>query len=119
MNSLQASLEFEQGAKAEVLRAKKNLEGEINELEIAVDHANKANKEAQKSIKRYQTKLSEHQCAYEEESKARQEFAGKASLSERHGHALASEVEEVPSLSESAEHGGKMNLSFLKQGMPS
>ena len=33
---------------------KKKLEGDINELEIALDHANKANSEAQKSIKRYQ-----------------------------------------------------------------
>merc|ERR1712038_23575 len=54
MDSMQASLETEQGAKAEALRIKKKLEGEINELEIALDHANKANSEALKSIKRYQ-----------------------------------------------------------------
>merc|ERR1711902_138820 len=51
MDSMQASLETEQGAKAEALRIKKKLEGEINELEIALDHANKANNEALKSIK--------------------------------------------------------------------
>ena len=56
MESMQASLEAEQRAKAESLRIKKKLEGEINELEIALDHANKANSEAQKSIKRYQVK---------------------------------------------------------------
>merc|ERR1712203_337843 len=49
--SMQASLETEQRAKAETLRLKKKLEGQINELEIALDHANKANNEAQKSIK--------------------------------------------------------------------
>merc|ERR1719510_705229 len=54
MDSMQASLESEQGAKAEALRIKKKLEGEINELEIALDHANKANNEALKSTKRYQ-----------------------------------------------------------------
>ena len=54
MDSLQASLEAENRAKGEALRIKKKLEGEINELEIALDHANKANSEAQKSIKRYQ-----------------------------------------------------------------
>ena len=54
MDSLQASLETEQRAKDEALRIKKKLEGEINELEIALDHANKANNEAHKSIKRYQ-----------------------------------------------------------------
>ena len=60
MESMQASLEAEQRAKAEALRIKKKLEGEINELEIALDHANKANNEAQKSIKRYQVKISWH-----------------------------------------------------------
>merc|ERR1712026_429087 len=54
LDSMQASLEAESRAKAEALRIKKKLEGEINELEIALDHANKANNEAQKSIKRYQ-----------------------------------------------------------------
>lgn len=54
MESLQASLETEQRCKAEGLRIKKKLEGDINELEIALDHANKANNEAQKAIKRYQ-----------------------------------------------------------------
>merc|ERR550532_2756035 len=45
MDSMQASLESEQRAKAEALRIKKKLEGDINELEIALDHANKANSE--------------------------------------------------------------------------
>merc|ERR1712121_502261 len=43
MDSVQASLESEQKSKAEALRIKKKIEGEINELEIALDHANKAN----------------------------------------------------------------------------
>merc|ERR1712121_216007 len=42
MDSMQASLESEQRAKAEALSMKKKLEGDINELEIALDHANKA-----------------------------------------------------------------------------
>ena len=46
-------METEQKAKAEALRVKKKLEGDINEFEIALDHANKANNEALKSIKRY------------------------------------------------------------------
>merc|ERR1711926_17442 len=83
MESLGASLEAEQRAKAEALRIKKKLEGDINELEIALDHANKANNEAQKSIKRYQAQLREAECAYEEASRARQEMNEKASLHER------------------------------------
>ena len=56
---MQASLESEQRAKAEGLRIKKKLEGEINELEIGLDHANKANSEGLKAIKRYQNQLRE------------------------------------------------------------
>merc|ERR1739844_151145 len=54
MESMSASLEAEQKAKGEALRVKKALEGEINELEIGLDHANKANSEGLKSVKRYQ-----------------------------------------------------------------
>ena len=38
---------------SELLRIKKKLEQDINELEIALDHANKANDDAQKNIKRF------------------------------------------------------------------
>ena len=54
---MQASLEAEGRAKAEALRIKKKLESDINELEVALDHANKANSEANKAIKRYQGQL--------------------------------------------------------------
>ena len=50
MDSMQASLEAERHAKAEAVRMKKKIEGDINELEIALDHANKANSEAQKVV---------------------------------------------------------------------
>jgi hypothetical protein len=63
MESMQASLEAEQKSKGEALRIKKKLEGDINELEIALDHSNKANSEAQKSIKRYQVGSFKMMCA--------------------------------------------------------
>jgi ElaB/YqjD/DUF883 family membrane-anchored ribosome-binding protein len=46
----QASLEAETKAKEEALRIKKKIESNINELEIALDHANKANAEAAKQV---------------------------------------------------------------------
>ncbi|VDP19816.1 unnamed protein product [Heligmosomoides polygyrus] len=52
LESIQASLETEAKSKAELLRAKKKLESDINQLEIALDHANKANVDAQKTLKR-------------------------------------------------------------------
>merc|ERR1712042_419547 len=113
MDSMQASLESEQRAKAEALRIKKKLEGDINELEIALDHANKANNEAQKSIKRYQGQFREAECAYAEEARVRQEMAEKASLAERRANALAGEMEEARSLLDSAERGKRQTEAEL------
>merc|ERR1711997_9251 len=107
MDSLQASLDAEQRAKAEALRIKKKLEGDINELEIALDHANKANSEAHKSIKRFQGQLREVEVLYEDEARQRGELAEKAGLADRRGQALQGELEEARALLDSADRGKK------------
>merc|ERR1712013_179285 len=99
MDSMQASLETEQRSKAEALRIKKKLEGEINELEIALDHANKANNEAQKSIKRYQGQFREAECG----------------LADRRANALAGEMEEARALLDSAERGKRQTEAELAE----
>merc|ERR1712165_544788 len=113
MDSMQASLESEQRAKAEGLRIKKKLESDINEYEIALDHANKANNEAIKSIKRYQGQLREAECAYEEACRVRQEMAEKASLADRRANALQGEMEEARALLDSADRGKRQTEAEL------
>merc|ERR1712042_224872 len=103
MDSLTASLESEQRAKGEALRIKKKLEGTINELEIALDHANKANAEGMKAIKRYQGQLRDTIQAYEAESRARQQVTEQVGISERKAAALAGEMEESRALLDAAE----------------
>merc|ERR1712106_1085569 len=115
MDSMQASYESEQRAKAEALRIKKKLEGDINELEIALDHANKANAEAQKAIKRYQGQMRESETAFEEEQRARQEMSEKPSLAERRANALQGEMEEARSLLDSAERGKRQTEAELSE----
>merc|ERR1712073_253490 len=83
MESLGASIEAEQRAKGESLRIKKQLEGEINELEIGLDHANKANSEGIKSIKRYQTQLRETIQAFEDEARSKAQIVEQVGISER------------------------------------
>ena len=57
----QASLETEQRGRVEMQRIKKKLESDINELEIALDHANKANSDAQKNLRHFQEQIKELQ----------------------------------------------------------
>merc|ERR1712051_820498 len=85
----------------------------INELENALDHANKDNSEAQKAIKRYQGQHREAECAYEEEQRQRQEVVEKATLADRRANALAGEMEEARSLLDSAERGKRQTESEL------
>merc|ERR1712115_186286 len=103
MESMSASLEAEQKAKGEALRVKKALEGEINELEIGLDHANKANSEGLKSIKRYQAQLKETIQLYEDEARSRSQIMEQVGISERKAAALSGEVEESKALLDSAD----------------
>ena len=57
-------------------------------MEIALDHANKANAEAHETIKRYQTQYRDVETSYEEECRHRQEIADRASLADRRANAL-------------------------------
>merc|ERR1711971_1500850 len=103
MESMSASLEAEQKAKGEALRVKKALEGEINELEIGLDHANKANSEGLKSIKRYQGQLKETIQLYEDEARSRSQIMEQVGISERKAAALSGELEESKALMDSSE----------------
>merc|ERR1712223_1079191 len=103
MESLGASLEAEQRAKAEALRIKKKLEGDINELEIGLDHANKANAEGLKAIKRYQAQLRETIQTYEDEARQRAQVVEAVGIADRKAAALSGEVEESKALLDSAE----------------
>merc|ERR1712158_66719 len=79
------------------------LEGEINELEIGLDHANKANSEGLKSVKRYQGQLKETIQLYEDEARSRAQIMEQVGISERKAAALSGELEESKALMDSSE----------------
>ena len=115
MDSMQASLEAESRAKAEALRIKKKLESDINELEIALDHSNKANAEAHKSIKRYQGQLRDTEGLWESETSQKMEITEKAGLAERKANALQGELEESRALLDSADRSKKQTDMELSE----
>merc|ERR1712029_69762 len=113
MDSLGASLEGEQRAKADALRVKKKLESDINELEIALDHANKANIEGQKAVKRNQGSLRDTIQSYEDETRSRQQITEAVGIAERKANALYGEVEESRALLVSAERAKRQTDADL------
>merc|ERR1711953_1099846 len=116
MESMSASLEAEQKAKGEALRVKKALEGEINELEIGLDHANKANSEGLKSVKRYQAQLKETIQLYEDEARARSQIMEQVGISERKAAALSGELEESKALMDSSERSKRQLKMEIADG---
>merc|ERR1711972_1172617 len=89
----------------EALRIKKKYESDINEMEIALDHANKAHSEAKKAIKRTHMQLSDVNAAIEEERKIKNEVLEQLGLTERKANAMSGELEESKALLEAAIRG--------------
>jgi predicted nucleic acid-binding Zn-ribbon protein len=71
---MRVSVENEQRSKIALQQAKKKLECDINDLELALDMANKINVEAQKSIKKSMAQIQELQLQVEEEQRRREEM---------------------------------------------
>ena len=64
---MQSTLETETRTKQEAIRQKKKLEADMNELGIALEHANAANDEAQQTIKKHQRSIKDYQNVLEQE----------------------------------------------------
>jgi len=129
LESMQASLEAESRSKAEALKQvtiiskfnfyyffyfqKKKLESDINELEVALDHANRTNADLQKSLKRIQQNVSELTTQIEEEQRQRDEAREVAATAERRANVIIGELEELRTALEQAERARKAAESEL------
>merc|ERR1719234_297626 len=93
LDAMQTSLENETKAKGEALRQKKKLDADMNELTIALEHANGSNQEAQSVIKKYQAAIKEAQMVLEEEQISRDRAREGLIQAERRSHATSNELE--------------------------
>merc|ERR1712061_479771 len=103
IDSMQASLEVEARAKAEALRLKKKLESDINELEIGLDHANKANSDLQKHYKKVLEDTKMFECKVKDEQRIASDYREQFGIAERRANALAGELEESRTLLEQSD----------------
>ncbi|XP_047497306.1 myosin heavy chain, muscle-like [Penaeus chinensis] len=105
IDSMQASLEVEAKGKAEALRLKKKLESDINELEIALDHANKANSDLHKHYKKVQDDIKGMEARVKEEQRLASEYREQYGIAERRYNALYGELQESRTLLEQSDRG--------------
>merc|ERR1712150_177905 len=94
-------------------RIRKKLEQDINELEMALDSANRSKAESEKTVKRYILSIQEMQRKVDEESRFRDEARESYVLTERRCNVLISEIDEVRSALEQSERARKVAESEL------
>merc|ERR1712209_213360 len=103
LEGMQLALETESKAKAEALRMKKKLEGDVGDLDIALEHANAGALETQSSIKKYAAQIRDAQANLEEESRQKSVAQDALVVAERKACAARNALEEARSLLESTD----------------
>merc|ERR1712203_1218541 len=91
---MQAHLESECKAKAEVLRTKKKLEADIQELEAALEHASNVAFEYQKNANKYQEAIRQSSMHLDEEQKTKAIARETLANADRRAHTLQNALEE-------------------------
>ncbi|XP_005986736.1 myosin-7 [Latimeria chalumnae] len=108
MDSIQTTLDAESKAKNEAVRLKKKMEGDLNEMEIQLSHANRTAAESQKLVRQLQSHLKDIQLEMDDLIRQNDDFKEQVTAMERRNNLLMSEVEELRSALEQAERGRKL-----------
>merc|ERR1712158_868 len=108
LESMQAAVETEAKGKAEALRMKKKLEGDVIDLDCSLEHANAANAETQRNIKTYQLGLREAQSKLEAEQVAKERAHDALINADRKCNSNQNALEEARTLLEQADRARRM-----------
>merc|ERR1712158_349213 len=108
LESMQAAVETEAKGKAEALRMKKKLEGDVLDLECNLEHANAANAETQRNIKKYHLSIRESQTKLEEEQLSKEKAHDALIVADRKCNSNQNALEEARTLLEQADRARRM-----------
>merc|ERR1719170_143769 len=108
LENMQAAVETESKGKAEALRMKKKLEGDVIDLDCSLEHANAANAETQRNIKTYQLGLREAQSKLEAEQVAKERAHDALINAERKCNSNQNALEEARTLLEQADRARRV-----------
>ena len=115
IESIKTTLDAELRSKGELLKQKKKLENDFNDLEIAVDHANRTNNDLQKSVKRSEQLIEELQKQILIEQEQRDEAKENAASVERRFQLLNGQFEDMKLTIEQCESAKKQAESQFNE----
>merc|ERR1711881_145540 len=108
LEGMQVAVETEAKAKAEAVRMKKKLEGDVLDLDCSLEHANAASTETQRNIKTYQQSLRDAQAKLEGEQAAKEHAHDALINAERKCNSNQNALEEARTLLEQADRARRM-----------
>ncbi|XP_048410807.2 myosin-2-like isoform X2 [Stegostoma tigrinum] len=108
IEALQNTLDAEIRSRNDALRLKKKMEGDLNEMEIQLGHANREAAEAQKHLRNIQGVLKETQLHLDEALRVQGDLKEQLSSAERKSNLLQAELEEVTLALEQSDRARKI-----------
>ncbi|NXE56683.1 MYH1B protein, partial [Casuarius casuarius] len=108
VESMQSTLDAEIRSRNEALRLKKKMEGDLNEIEIQLSHANRQAAEAQKNLRNTQAVLKDTQIHLDDALRTQEDLKEQVATAERRANIMQTEIEELRAALEQTERGRKV-----------
>ncbi|NXM11698.1 MYSS protein, partial [Ploceus nigricollis] len=114
VESMQSTLDAEIRSRNEALRLKKKMEGDLNEMEIQLSHANRQAAEAQKNLRNTQAVLkacytkNDTQIHLDDALRTQDDLKEQVAMVERRANLLQAEIEELRAALEQTERSRKV-----------
>ncbi|XP_075691563.1 myosin heavy chain, skeletal muscle, adult-like [Rhinoderma darwinii] len=108
IDTMQSTLDYEIRSRNDALRLKKKMEGDLNELEIQLSHANRQAAEAQKQLRNVQVQYKDAQLHLDDAVRGQEDLKEQVAVIERRNNLQQAEIEESRAALEQTERSRKM-----------
>nr|XP_020641641.1 myosin-1B-like isoform X4 [Pogona vitticeps] len=108
VESMQSTLDAEVRSRNDALRIKKKMEGDLNEMEIQLSHANRQAAEALKNLRNTQAQLKDTQLHLDDAVRSQEDLKEQVAMVERRANLMQAEIEELRAALEQTERGRKV-----------
>ncbi|XP_038606531.1 myosin-3 [Tachyglossus aculeatus] len=108
VETMQSALDAEIRSRNEAIRIKKKMEGDLNEIEVQLSHANRQAAEAVKHFRNVQGQLKDTQLHLDDALRGQEDLKEQLAMVERRANLLQAEVEELRAALEQTERSRKI-----------
>ncbi|NWT45559.1 MYSS protein, partial [Chroicocephalus maculipennis] len=113
LESMQTTLDAEIRSRNDALRLKKKMEGDLNDMEIQLSHANCQVAETQKHLKAVQGQLKDSQLHLDDALRENDDLKEQLAIVERRNNLMTTEMEEMRAAMEQTERARKVSEQEL------